>query len=96
MRDDLSPGQQVVQTAHAIADFAVEHPVEFKAWKYGSNYLCCLSSNDLLGLIRILKRFEAKHTVFREPDIGNEITAIAVECLPKSMHTKLFKQFKLA
>lgn len=31
-----------------------------------------------------------------EPDIGNEITAIAIECIPKSMHTKIFKNFKLA
>jgi hypothetical protein len=37
-----------------------------------------------------------KHTIFREPDIGNEVTAIAVEPLPKSIHTKIFKHFKLA
>lgn len=98
VRDDLSPGQQLVQTAHSIADFAVEHPAEFNAWKHGSNYLCCLESglDGILGLIERLKKLDIKHTIFREPDIGNEITAIAVECLPQIMHTKLFKNFKLA
>lgn len=98
VRDDLSPGQQLVQTAHAVADFAAEHPAEFSAWRNGSNYLCCLTieQRTLQRLIHKMEQLYVKHTIFREPDIGNQITAIAVECLPKSIHTKLFKNFKLA
>lgn len=98
VRNDLSEGQQLVQTAHAIADFAAEHQAEFNAWKHGSNYLCCLDieRDKIPKLIKTLTKSMVKHTIFREPDIGNEITAISIECLPKTMHTKLFKNFKLA
>ncbi len=98
VRDDLSPGQQLVQTAHAVADFSVEHPEAFNSWKHGSNYLCCLNltPDRLTSLTKVLTNLMVRHTVFREPDIGNEITAIAIEALPKTMHTKIFKHFKLA
>ena len=98
VRDDLSLGQQLVQTAHAVADFAVEHKEAFVSWKHGSNYLCCLSSSliDILTLKERLDQLGVHNTLFREPDIGNEVTAIAIEALPKTMHTKIFKHFKLA
>lgn len=39
--------------------------------------------------------YQIKFATFREPDIGNEITAIAVESLPKELHKKLFNNLKL-
>lgn len=87
-----------MQTAHAVADFAIEHDNEFKAWKLGSNYLCCLeaSKSKIYQFIDKLAFIGIKHTVFREPDIGNQITAIAVEALPQDQHNLLFKNLKLA
>lgn len=97
MRNDISPGYQLAQTAHAVADFAIEHPEKFKAWKHGSNYLCCLSA-DAKRIDMIINRLSAHnihHTIFREPDIGDQITAIAVEALPQQLHKQLFKNLKL-
>jgi hypothetical protein len=87
----------MVQTAHAVADFAIHHPDEFKAWQHGSNYLCCLSSSiqRIQMIIDRLELYDIKYVIFREPDIGNEITALAVESLPQDLHKKLFKNFKL-
>lgn len=94
----MNSGYKTVQTAHALADFAVEHPEEFKAWQLGSNYLCCLESSlDWINdTIQRLNFYGVKFTVFREPDIGNEITAICVESLPKKEHKKYFKNLKLS
>lgn len=87
-----------MQTAHAVADFAIEHSEQFKAWQKGSNYLCCLcveTEESIKGLIEELKFFNIKHTVFKEPDIDNQITAVAVESLPEKLHKKFFKNLKL-
>lgn len=97
-RRDLSLGYQAVQSAHALADFAIEHTEPFKSWQLGSNYLVCLTvetEEELKFLAKRLKCFGIKITEFREPDIGNELTAIAVECMPKKEHSKLFKNLKL-
>lgn len=96
-RDDMAPGYKVVQTAHALADFAVKHENEFKQWQMGSNYLCCLetSENRLGILIERMEDLKIKHEVFREPDIGNQITAVAVEAISREQHKTLFKKFKL-
>jgi len=48
---------------------------------------------------RILSRLDElkiKYSVFFEPDIGNEMTAVAIEALPRELHSKLFKKLKLA
>lgn len=59
--------------------------------------MCCLNSslNDIVKLIYKLETHNINFTIFREPDIGNEITAIAVEALPIKLHKKFFKNFKL-
>lgn len=38
---------------------------------------------------------QIKYSAFMEPDIDNQITAVAVESIPKHIHKKLFKSFKL-
>ena len=91
----LSNGYKVVQSAHALADFAVKYPLKFKAWQLGSNYLCCLEYKNLERIIDRLKDHNVLYKVFREPDIDNQITAIAVECLDSTTHKKLFKNLKL-
>lgn len=80
-----------MQTAHVVAEFAIEHEGIFKAWKHGSNYLCCLESKELDDVIQYLRSSDLKFTEFYEPDVGM-ITAVAVE--PKGNH--IFNHLKLA
>lgn len=96
-REDLSPGYKCVQSAHALADFAVKFESEFKQWQMGSNYLCCLEASDskINRLIHKLDDLKIKYHKFLEPDIGNEMTAVAVEALSREQHKKLFKSLKL-
>lgn len=97
VNEDLKPGYKVVQSAHALADFAVKFENEFKQWQLGSNYLCCLetSGRRLEDLMNELDYRKIKYQEFREPDIGNQITAIAVEALNRDIHKLLFKKLKL-
>lgn len=97
VREDLQPGYRCVQSAHALADFAVKHENEFKNWQKGSNYLCCLEANEdkINRTLEKLDRFEIKYEIFREPDIGGQMTAVAVEAISREQHKQLFKNLKL-
>ena len=95
-RSDLSPAQQAVQSAHAAIDFCFEHPSRAGPWQKESNYLVLLSLNNeeqLKLLIRNCERLDLRHTVFREPDIGNLITAVAIE--PSEKTQKLVSRIPL-
>lgn len=81
-REDLSPGQQCVQSVHAAVDFCIRNPELAKDWNTISNYIVCVSVKDELALIRLINKCESKgllYEVFREPDIGNAITSICIE-----------------
>ena len=98
VRKDLKAGYKVAQSCHAVADFAISHGEEFKEWQFKSNYLCCLEASQfkIEKTISKLDELKIKYNVFEEPDIGNQVTAIAVEALPRELHKKLFKNFKLS
>lgn len=97
VREDLTPGYKVVQSAHGMAEFSARHGPEFIEWQKSSNYLCCLELSKLRMevLIARLQDFGIKYTVFFEPDICNKMTCITIECLSEETHKKLFKNFKL-
>lgn len=81
-RRDLSIAYQAVQSGHAAIDFQHQHPVEASEWQKQSNYLAFLTVADEAELIKLISRAilsGIKHTIFREPDINNEITAVAFE-----------------
>lgn len=81
-RRDLPPGVQAAQSVHAITEFSFEYPEIFREWYENSNYICILAStdeNELIKLSERLKKKEVKHSIFREPDLNNELTAIAIE-----------------
>lgn len=63
----------------------------------GSNYVCCLESSEfkLNSIIEKLELNGIKYQKFYEPDIGNQLTSIAVEAIPRQQHRKLFKNLKL-
>ena len=71
-----------MQSAHAAIDFQHAHPMEASKWQSKSNYLALLTVENEEELYKLLERAEIrgiKHTIFREPDIQNQITAIAFE-----------------
>ena len=81
-RRDLTAGYQAVQATHAAILFSYEHPIITKNWYQNSNYLAQLSvsnEEDLLILVEKLKSRNIAVSVFQEPDIDNQVTAIAIE-----------------
>ena len=78
----MSDGYKAVQSTHAAINFIFEHPGRAGPWFYNSNYLVQLevhTEKQLELLIQKCKEYQLLHTVFREPDIGNQITAVAIE-----------------
>lgn len=87
-RSDLAAGYQAVQSIHAAIQFKFEHPEISLNWFEKSNYLGLLSvanENELIQLIERASQKGIKLAIFREPDIDDQITAIA---LAPGMETK--------
>ncbi len=81
-RRDLPIGTQALQSGHAAIDFQYQHPVVANEWQNQSNYLVFLTVANEAELIKLVSKAiltGIKHTIFREPDINNEITAVAFE-----------------
>ncbi len=96
-RADLEPGYQAVQSMHALRQFTAEHPEIDKAWFEQSNYLGLLSVQNEQELMQLLERAAEQGisaSAFREPDIDNQMTAIALSPGPKSK--KLCSRLPLA
>lgn len=81
-RQDLPLGVAAVQSCHAAIDFQHQHPAEALQWHTKSNYLAILTTQDESSLINLITKAilsGVKHTIFREPDLDNQITAVALE-----------------
>ena len=83
-RQDISDGYQVVQSCHAIAEFAYEHPETFSQWKRDTNSIICLSVKDEETLLKLYEKFSKKtpSSSFYEPDV-DAFTAICVYGTPE-------------
>jgi peptidyl-tRNA hydrolase len=78
VRKDLSTSQQAVQAGHALARFLMHGP--FSRWQNGTLiYLGVKGRNQLENIKRKFEREDIPHMEFREPDLNNEITAIATD-----------------
>ena len=76
VRTDLSVSQQAVQAGHAVAEILLQGQQE--DWDNGTLvYLGVSSEEELEKQIFRLERKGIPFSIFREPDIGNQITAIA-------------------
>lgn len=78
---DLPVGYQVPQTNHAAMEFAAQYPAEFLDWHKKSNsiiVLNCQNERKLVEFSQKLREKDIKFAEFREPDIGDELTAIAI------------------
>lgn len=92
----MSAGYRAVQSAHAAIDFTFEHPTRAGPWHKNSNYLVLLelkNEKQLELLIFNCEKYNLLHTVFREPDIGNQITAVAIE--PSELTQRLVSKIPL-
>lgn len=81
-RGDLIPGYQSVQPAHAISAFAMKFPTTFRRWYNNYHNIAVLAAPNEKYLLDLFERAEGarlKCVLFKEPDIGNEATAIAIE-----------------
>lgn len=94
VRSNMPAGVQAVQSAHALLDFSVKYPDIVKNWNTVSNYLCMLSvdNEDQLYDLYVQAVEQGIRVVrFYEPDMGDELTAIALEpgCASKQLCSKL-------
>lgn len=81
-RKDLKPGSQIAQSCHAFREFVAEHKEIESSWYESSNYLVVLSVEDEKALEQLLEKVSSRRirfSLFREPDMNDELTAIALE-----------------
>lgn len=79
-----------------MVDFVMKYPEKCNNWHRDSNYMVQLEVQDEEALIKLsvnLKMNDITHVVFREPDLDNAITAIAIE--PTGKADKMLKNMKL-
>lgn len=85
-RKDLKNGQQLVQSAHSLAEFAQQFPDKFAEWKQQSNYLISLSVDNEEKLQRLFYKLQdngADVVAFTEPDINDQLTSICYYGTPE-------------
>jgi hypothetical protein len=79
---------QIPQVAHAVVEFSLQYPEEYKHWHTNSNTLVtlsCKSEKHLCEFSELLENKSVKHIRFFEPDIAYGLTAI---CLVPSLQAK--------
>lgn len=97
VRGDLPPGSQLAQSCHVMRQWSEEHPELDQEWFRASNYLAVLAAQDekhLYDLVDKAHKNQVNIAVFREPDLGNQVTAVAFE--PSSRSQKLLRDLPLA
>jgi hypothetical protein len=95
VRADLPPGPRAVQACHAALQFAHDHDLVFRDWVRLSNYLIIKEAPDesaLRSVVELARVRGHKHTLWTEPDLGDSLTAIAVEPAGR----RLFGRYPLA
>ena len=94
---ELEPGYQAVQSQHALFQFSIEHAEAARRWYAFSNYLGFLSVENETALLELLDAAITngiRVSAFHEPDIGGNVTAIALEASDAS--SRLVSQIPLA
>lgn len=97
VRGDLKPGEMLAQSCHVVSMFGYEHPEITKEWITNSNYIAVLQCKDETELLKLVERADTKgvkFSVFFEPDMDNQMTAVALE--PGIVSKKLCSNFRLA
>ena len=77
----------MAQAGHALLDLAMMYRTTLTEWHEQSNNLVILTVPDEFALADLAaKAFETRtnHVLVREPDLGNELTAIALAPQPSA------------
>jgi peptidyl-tRNA hydrolase len=91
VRQDLPPGRSYAQVAHAITEYAMLYQACFEAWYEASNTIAVLQVPTMVELAQLCDRAEfegCRKAEFHEPDLQNELTAVAFEPSDKSRFLK--------
>lgn len=95
-RADLTSGYQAVQSSHALIDFCFKYPDVATTWHNNSNYLCQVvvkNEDELKKYVLKANKKGIKVVEFYEPDLENQLTAIALE--PSNASKKLISNLPL-
>jgi hypothetical protein len=71
----------MTQACHALRQFVADHPDEDRRWFETTNLLVILGARDAAALADLGAQARARGisvATFREPDLGNALTAIAL------------------
>ena len=82
VRSDRPPCDQAVQAVHAAINFCQENSDVAGKWFDCSNHLALLQVRNELELENLILRAKFngfRISEFREPDLGESLTAIAIE-----------------
>jgi peptidyl-tRNA hydrolase len=82
VRSDLAAGLQIAQAVHAAFQFAQDHPEHVGRWMRDSKFLVVVSVDDLARLTTLTAKAALRgisHSLWIEPDLGNQATALALE-----------------
>lgn len=93
VRTDLEKSSSAVQAGHALAQYCIDYPEHQTEWN--NNYLIYLVAENEQQLEELLYKLSLKDlevSIFREPDLDNQITAIC--CLTKK-NSSIFKNYPL-
>ena len=96
-RSDLCAGLKIAQCCHALREFSEKYRDIDSTWFKESNYLVVLEVKDedsLKSQINSAELADLKFAAFYEPDLDNQITAVAFEPCDKSRN--LFRRLPLA
>lgn len=90
VREDLSPPQQIIQTAHATDDVNKMYP-----HSHGNHMVLCEvhDEEELVGISEHLSSLNIVHQMFYEPDVS-AYTAIATQPL-RGKERRPLRKFKL-
>ncbi len=97
VRSDIPVGLQMAQSVHAAFLFAQKHPELTTEWLENSQYLVIVSvpsEDHLIAKSLHAKKLGITHEVWREPDLNDEVTAIALE--PSAASRRLCANLPLA
>lgn len=91
-RKNLTTGLQIAQSVHAAIAFSHAFPEKEQEWFSTSNNLACLACDNEESLREYLEKAREQGfrvAEFHEPDLGDSLTAFAVEGSAKKLLRKL-------
>ena len=77
VRKDLKSIYKMIQGSHGLAQYALEHTQLFSRWN--NETIVFIDVKNIDGLISLADKLDSKKihfSVFKEPDIGNELTSL--------------------